>query len=299
MDLQLQPSISTDQRSQAHLSLINRLGNLDLSPILVYRIPSLTDSAVLAMAWQWDVLNPLLLPALAQIIVEHPVLAQYLSWDAVQNIDTLTDIDTLQYLTLVATTQNPITVGPALYAQYRSLIELSTSLHSIMGTPQALKNALAGVGFPSAIIQEGQNTWGGTQYPPSQGWAVFRVLINLDASPPGTDFTSLPNRMVALCNFWKPARCHLDSVQFQHFLFDTLIPPVSDSLVNIFLRTDLLIPPPTDIITARFAPLKDTKSLSLQYNKRYFYGSDVTYGDGQPHVVSGPVVVNGIPVTTK
>jgi len=48
--------------------LIARLGGLDLSPILVYRIPSLVDSAVLPMAWQWDVLNPLLLPELSQIV---------------------------------------------------------------------------------------------------------------------------------------------------------------------------------------------------------------------------------------
>ena len=45
-ELQIQPSIN-DARSQAHLALIERLSDLDLSPILVYRIPSLVDSAVL------------------------------------------------------------------------------------------------------------------------------------------------------------------------------------------------------------------------------------------------------------
>ena len=49
MDLQLPPSIN-DTRSKALLALINRLGAIDLTPILVYRIPSLVDSAVFAMA---------------------------------------------------------------------------------------------------------------------------------------------------------------------------------------------------------------------------------------------------------
>src|SRR5690349_7888753 len=93
-DLELQPSISTDLRSMAHLALIQRLNALDLTPILVYRIASLVDSAVLPMAWQWDVLNPLLLPAASQV-----VMVSYPSWDVIQNLDQLVNIDQLQYQT--------------------------------------------------------------------------------------------------------------------------------------------------------------------------------------------------------
>ena len=148
-ELQIQPSIN-DARSQAHLQLIGRLGGLDLSPILVYRIPSLVDSAVLPMAWQWDVLNPLLLPELSQIIT-----LAFPSWDPVSGIDTLINLDLLQYQAEGA--------APTLqqsYAQYRTLIQLSTALHSLMGSVAGLKNALAGLGYPNAIVQEGQNTLG-------------------------------------------------------------------------------------------------------------------------------------------
>ena len=38
---------------------------------------------------------------------------------------------------------------------------------------------MAGLGYANAIVQEGQNSWGGTTWPSNEGWAVFRVLINL------------------------------------------------------------------------------------------------------------------------
>jgi hypothetical protein len=68
------------------------------------------------------------------------------------------------------------------------------------------------------VVQEGQSKWGGTQYPSNQGWAVFRVLVDLITVPALTDIATLQKQMVAMCNFWKPARCILDSVQFQWHL---------------------------------------------------------------------------------
>jgi hypothetical protein len=104
-----------------------------------------------------------------------------------------------------------------------------------METPQALLNALTQLGYPKAVIQEGQNSWGGTQWPANQGWAVFRVLINLATVPPDTDITALAARMNAICNYWKPARCWLDSVQFQLYLQDTLSPAPSDFVQSLFI----------------------------------------------------------------
>jgi hypothetical protein len=282
-DLQLQPPLQVDLRSRAHLALINRLGALDLSPILVYRMGSLVDSAVLPMAWQWDVLNPLLLPAL-QVLAN----ASIPSWDEILNVDTLTQIDQLLYQVL---TSVPPT-GELLFTQYRALILLSTSLHSTMGTVGAIKNGLAGLGFPGAIVQEGQNSWGGTQYPSYQGWAVFRVLIDLATVPQGTDIGQLQTRMVAMCNFWKPARCVLDSVQFQWHLSDTLIPAVSDVLLNAFAQHDFLTPAPSDFIHAPFFPITDAKTLRTYWNTRYYH-SGITYGQNEPHVADSVLVVNG------
>jgi Phage tail protein (Tail_P2_I) len=289
-DLQLQPSVSTDLRSQAHLALIDRLKNLDLTPILVYRIPSLVDSAVLPMAWQWDVLNPLLLPLASQLATLYSA-----SWDQVANIDTLTNLDLLQFSLPAESVPLPPDV---VAAQYRALILLSTQLHSIVGTPAALQKALTGLGFPGAVIQEGQSTWGGTRWPANQGWAVFRILINLATVPAGTDFTTLPARMVAVANYWKPARCWLDSVQFQNYITDVLIPPVTDSVLNIFLQRDVLTPPVSDSITALFAWISDDKDVVPYYNDRYYFGSNITYGGTQPEVADGPVVVIGSAVPT-
>jgi hypothetical protein len=64
-------------------------------------------------------------------------------------------------------------------ADQRQLISQAVPLKRFVGTPYAIKTALASLGWPNAIIQEGQNSWGGTLWPSNQGWAVCRILINL------------------------------------------------------------------------------------------------------------------------
>ena len=56
-ELNIQPSIN-DARSSALLVLLERLDNLDLVPILVYRLDSVPDSALTLLAWQFDMLDP-------------------------------------------------------------------------------------------------------------------------------------------------------------------------------------------------------------------------------------------------
>lgn len=279
MDLQLQQSITTDERSQAHLALIERLGDLDLSTILVYRIASLVDSAVLAMSWQWDVLNPLLLPDVSQLVT-----LSYQNWDQIATLDVLQTVDPLTYLAEQEVTE-PLSV---VRAQYRALILLSTSLHSILGTKAGLQNALTALGYPGAIILEGQHSWGGTSYPSNQGWAVFRVLINLATVPADTDFSALETRMAAICNYWKPARCVLDSIQFQLYLHDTVMPAPYDVL-GIF---DTIAPLPTDFLVAPAWLLSDSKQINPRYNAEYYF-TGVTYGASEPQVADGPLIING------
>jgi hypothetical protein len=286
MDLILQPSIETDLRAQAHLALINRLKGLDLSPILVYRIASLVDSAVLAMAWQWDVLNPLLLPDTSQLVT-----LAWPGWDPIENIDALINIDLLQY----QQQSDQMQALAVLYAQYRALILLSTSLHSTLGTVAALKKGLAGVGYPNAILQEGQNSWGGNSWPSDEGWAVFRVAIPLATVPPDTDFDHLDQRMTAICNYWKPARCWLDSIQFQWYLTDTVTPAPFDFVESVFIQHDFISPLPSDFIVAPFWPVTDAKTINPLHDTRYYHAG-VTYGANEPHVADGPVVVNGVAV---
>ncbi len=59
---------------------------------------------------------------------------------------------------------------------------------------------------------EGEAAWGGTNYPASQGRAACRVVINFaeDESVPGGAAAAI----ATAANFFKPARCLLDSVWF-------------------------------------------------------------------------------------
>jgi Phage tail protein (Tail_P2_I) len=57
-ELSPQPSIN-DSRTQALAALIARLGGLDLTPLLVYRLSSTPDGALPFLAWQFDVTNAL------------------------------------------------------------------------------------------------------------------------------------------------------------------------------------------------------------------------------------------------
>lgn len=141
-ELELQPSLSTDLRSQALLALIERLGALDLTPILVYRIDSVPASALPFLAWQFDLLSPL--------------------W------------------ALLAPAQTSAALA-ATQAR-RNLIKLGIALHSVRGTPYAILTALNDLGWPEAVIQEGQASWGGTSWPSNEGWAVCRIIIPLAAT---------------------------------------------------------------------------------------------------------------------
>src|SRR5437899_1015836 len=187
------PAIN-DARTKALMPLIARLRALDLTPILVYRVMSLPDSAVLAMAWQWDMLSP---------GWQATTVASGESWDALTNIDTLTNIDRLTSLQSAA--------GPSDYDTLRALILKSIPLHSTMGTPAAIINALAAIGWTATLL-EGQNSWGGNAYPSNQGWAVFRVKVALQANQSVT--AAQIAGIAAAANFFKPARCWLDSVAF-------------------------------------------------------------------------------------
>lgn len=140
MQLQAQPSIN-DARTQAHLALGARLPQIDLTPLLVYRIDSVPASALPALAWQFDVLSPLW-----QLLAPGGGSVQQSGTQAA-----------------------------------RDLIKLAISLHRSRGTPYAIKTALAALGWPGVTILEGQSSWGGSFYPANQGWAVFRVQVPVPA----------------------------------------------------------------------------------------------------------------------
>ncbi len=146
-ELQPSPSIN-DARAQALLHLIGRLRSIDLTPLLVYRIDSVPAAALPFLGWQFDLLSPLW----ALLAPTNPQLSR----------------------------SNEATV------QRRALIKAAIPLHRIRGTPASIKQALTALGWFRATILEGQKTWGGTAFPPNEGWAVCRLLIPIPAFAPNT-----------------------------------------------------------------------------------------------------------------
>src|SRR5260370_35078760 len=156
----IQPSIN-DVRSNALLELIERLGILDLTPLLVYRLDSTPDDALMLLAWQFDILGP----------------EWQLGAATVESVDNLTDIDVITNVDSL--TSRGGAAGLSDFDSLRALLRAAIPLHRTRGTPYAMKTALTTLGWAAGTIREGQSAWGGNSYPASQGWAVFRVIITL------------------------------------------------------------------------------------------------------------------------
>jgi phage tail P2-like protein len=85
-------------------------------------------------------------------------------------------------------------------AAKRGLVKTALSLQAKRGTPWALKQALAAVGWPGLEIQEGTSTW-----------AHFKLVQPLNGrSVTEAELTRLRPTIEA----WKPARCILEAMEF-------------------------------------------------------------------------------------
>ena len=274
------PSIN-DVRTQALLVLIERLAALDLTTLLVYRIDSVIDGALPFLAWQFDILSPLW-----QLVA--PVAG---SIDALTDIDSLTDIDTLSG----PAPQTPASTVSA--EAQRALLELAISLHRYRGRPWAIKQALESLGWASATILEGETLWGGTAYPASEGWAVFRLLVNLAANQPVAPGSV--DTIVAAVNFFKPARAWLDSVWFAVAPISDPAPAPRDALTLGGVAEYQLdaAPGPADTsltLSIAGAPLADNYGpIAPLYNAHYVH-SGITHGAGEPVVADPALILNGV-----
>ncbi len=279
-ELQIPPSIN-DARSRALMDLVGRLGQIDLASLLVYRIDSVPAEALPFLAWQFDILSPLW-----QSVA--PVLR---SVDSIRDVDALVDIDTLTEDPSVQGIQQSVAV-----AAQRALIKMAIQLHRFRGTPWSIKSALAMLGWSSVSILEGQDSWGGSQYPPDEGWAVFRVVIHLIAGQ--TFDPNAPDLATATINFFKPARSLLDSLVF-------VLPPVLDAAPAPLDRLTLggIDTYQLDIGPSPAAGLSIAIVLELDhdpygpagpfYSARYRH-SGITYGADEPAVADSALILDGV-----
>ncbi len=281
-ELSAAPSID-DTRTQALLVLIARLAALDLTTLLIYRIDSVVEGALPFLAWQWDILSPLW-----QLIA--PVS---LGVDALTDIDTLIDVDNL------IEDGGAVTDQMLTEAAQRELVKNAIPLHRFRGTPWSIKQALASLGWAQVTLLEGQSTWGGNSYPSNQGWAVFRVLIDLvDGQSVSIDAASTASTAVT---FFKPARSLLDSIWFVVPAISDAGPVPSDRLTLggiVKYQVDAAPAPNDAALEFAIATASSTDAygpIVPAYNAHYRH-SGITYGANQPAVADSALIVNGAAV---
>ena len=278
---QIPPSIN-DSRSQALMDLVNRLGDLDLTPLLVYRIDSVPADALPFLAWQFDILSPLW-QTIAPVIM---------SVDSITDVDALIDIDTLTEAASVEGMQQ----SEAIAAQ-RALIKMAIQLHRFRGTPWSIKSSLAMLGWLAVSIAEGQSSWNGSQYPANEGWAVFRVTIQLQSGQ--TIDSSDPEIAIATINFFKPARSLLDALIFMLPPAIDLAPSPADYLALGGIVSYQLdgAPSPSDeamSLTVVLPPMQDFYGPAVPLYSGHYRHSGITYGFNQPAIADSALVMNGI-----
>jgi len=281
-ELSAAPSIN-DTRTQALLVLIERLAALDLTTLLVYRIDSVAAAALPLLAWQFDILSPLW-----QLIA--PVA---LGVDALTNIDLLIDVDNL------IESGGLVTELVLTEAAQRDLLKDAIALHRFRGTPSAIKQALASLGWTQVTLLEGQSSWGGDEYPANQGWAVFRVIIDLVGGQ-GVSSGAASTASAAV-NFFKPSRAWMDSIWFVAPAISDVGPVPSDHLTLGGIaqyQLDAAHAPNDDALTLaiRPPPLTDAYGpIAPAYDAHYLH-SGITYGANEPAVADSALIVNGAAV---
>jgi P2-related tail formation protein len=275
-ELSAAPSIN-DTRTQALLKLITRLAALDLTPLLVYRIDSVPEASLPFLAWQFDILSPLW-----QLVA--PVSL---------GIDALTDVD------LLIEGGEAVLADVLTEAAQRELLKSAVPLHRFRGTPFAVKQALAALGWTRVNLLEGQTSWGGAAYPSSQGWAVFRVMIELrdgQSVPGGAAATA-----AAAANFFKPARAWLDSIWFVTPPVLEAAPMPADKLTLggiVQYQIDAVHIPSDDglAIAIVSAVMVDDYGPAAPIYDRHYRHSGITYGVNEPEVADSALVLNGAAV---
>lgn len=266
-----------DVRTQAQLLLGQRLGQIDLTPLLIYTFLDTPPATLPFLAWQFDILAPW--------------------WQLLAGSDS-----------------------------QLQLIQQAIALHRFKGTPYAIQTIASNLGFALIEIEEGQASWGGSSWPPSEGWAVFRVivvkadiqladpqptswdavtnvdlLIDVDELDQASSIVGVPvsaadeTQLVDAIDFFAPARCWLDSLWFQEM-------PIAEPALTVFdfltltaggnvVERPLTI---SDLVTAPAWSLADTKTTAPLYSA-HFYHAGITYGAGEPAVVDSGIVIDGQP----
>ncbi|MGH7102878.1 MAG: phage tail protein [Acetobacteraceae bacterium] len=234
------PGSINDARTAAHLAIGQRLGKIDLTPLLIYTLANPAAGVLPLLQWQFDLSSPL--------------------W------------------ALLGSQESQV-----------ALVKQAIPLHRYQGTEYAITTIMAALGFSGVTILEGQSSWGGVSWPGNEGWAVFRVVT--PATAPVAVMTQ--ETAIAAINFFKPARCWLDSLMFT-------APPQSETIpVSDYYGVPGQEPPIqiSDSFSVPLQGIADSFAQSTFFNGVYYAAGGILATGTAAAIVDDGITIGGTPVT--
>lgn len=271
--LRTPPSIN-DLRTKSLSGIVQRLGTIDLSPILLYTIASAPDAALPFLAWQFDMLAPWW-----QIFADGASQRQLIQ----------------QAIALHRFKGTPFAVQSIVGHLGFGLVTIEEGQASWGGTSWPTDEGWA---VFRVLISKARVTAAAEE---PTGWdAVTNVdlLIDVDSlqqaqSIDGMEVPgALQSQLVSAISFFKPARCWLDSVWFREIPEVELPIAVWDSF-TLSAGPNILEPMCSvrGEITMPATPLFDREQITPFYSA-HFYHAGITYGASEPAVADSGIIIN-------
>jgi len=270
------PGSINDVRTEAHLAIGQRLGSIDLSPLLLYTVSGAPESALPFLAWQFDVLSPW--------------------WQLLAGPESQTAI-----------IQNAVALH-----RYAGTVSAIQQAMANLGFPLITilegQNSWGGTAYPidegwavfQVIAAKANVTFSSPQPDSWDSVSNVDLLTNIDQLQQATSIAaesvtiSQQTQAIQAIDFFKPQRSVLDSLWFEEVPLDESL-TVGDYLTvvaaNFVQEAPLRL---TDFLTVPGWTLADTKTTVPLYNA-HFYHTGINYGWPQPAVVDSGVTINGTP----
>jgi hypothetical protein len=330
-NLRLAPSVR-DLRGQAVEAILARLARIDLSPLLVYRIDSVPASALPWLGWQFDLLSPLwqlLAPAAPSAQTEADAARRALIKLGIslhRMRGTPAAIKTA--LTRLGWENPSIQEGQASWGGSSWPANQGWAVCRLLVTPPTLDPANIPAWDPTGATNYGAGSavsYNGLyfvavadvpaglppQYPDLDAVPDFDQLTNVDYLVPYPWYLVVPpitRTLVAsdaetvsgVFEFFKPARCWLDSVWFVMPPFaDSAPAPEHDALVITGigeLGADAAPPPgdATPAISVALGAMSENYLPIAPLQNAHFKQKGHNQGANQPLLADGPLVINGV-----
>lgn len=174
--------------------------------------------------------------------------------------------------------------------QQRDLIKQSIALHKFIGTPWAIREACATIGFPIVLLDEGV-TVPGTE-PQPEDWAKFRILI--EAAMDRHITAEEARKLRLFVEFYKNERSHLIEMGFYQSLYETLFRPDQEDRDSLTVEVITLELSPNP---AELNPAGEPVEVQITTNVVWKIPTLIYWGDGTNDRVN--ITHSGQPGTSR